>query len=301
MLFFEDFIEDRTRLSVMKFNDTTWELVGDRGFSNDAAYTSIVIDKNNNPFVAFASTANGNAGKTSVMKFNSTTWEFVGEEGFSSGFSRNHSLDKDSKGNIYVAYHASGTNGGSSNVLKFNGTNWEHLGIPGMGFFATEQSLFIDKNDILYLSYTETIKNEIQVRNYHNSSWNLVGNASLAIGNVSNLVKDSSNTVFVAYSGTSTLDVKKITNVVLNIDNEKLHKTDISVFPNPSSDIIRITSSTAVNTVEIFSALGKRVLQRTATDLNKKNIDVSNLSNGIYLIKINSENRSELLKIIINH
>jgi hypothetical protein len=294
---FEDFVEDRTRLSVMKFNDTAWELVGDRGFSNNAAYTSIVIDKNNHPIVAFASTANGNAGKTSVMKFNGTTWEFVGEEGFATGFSRNHSLSIDSKGTIYVAYHASGTNGGSSNVLKFNGTTWEHLGTPGMGFFATEQELFIDINDIVYLSCTETTKNEIQVRNYHNSSWNLVGNSSLAIGNFSNLVKDTNNNLFVAYSGTSTLDVKKITDVVLSTNTKEINKNEFSIFPNPASNFITISSNIAIKNIEIFSALGKRVLQRTSKELNDNTIDISNFASGIYLLKINNK---QFKKLIIN-
>ncbi len=74
--------------------------------------------------------------------------------------------------------------------------------------------------------------------------------------------------------------------------------TGTSIFPNPASDKIQITSSVSLDnsTVEIYSITGKLV---SKTSLNDKNeINISNLSNGIYLIKINSETVNFVERII---
>lgn len=298
---FDDFVESKNKLSVMKFNGTTWELVGARGFSDNAAYTTIVIDNNNVPYVAFNSTSNGNAGKTSVMKFNGTTWEFVGNEAFSTGYSRNHSLAISSNNTVYVAYHAAGTNDGSSNVLKFNGTNWEHLGAPGMGFYAKEQDLFIDKEGNLYLSYTETTQNEIRVHRFNGSSWTQL-NTAIGIGNYSSVVKDANDDVYVVYTGSNSLDLKKISDKVLSRDSFSKLDAKLSVYPNPATSNITISLSdkTAIQKVAIYNILGDKVITKTIADEAKTNIDVSSLSAGIYFIRTKTAHQIVSKKLIIN-
>ncbi len=49
--------------------------------------------------------------------------------------------------------------------------------------------------------------------------------------------------------------------------------------------------------VAVYSILGKLIKNETVTII-KKNIDISSLSNGIYLLKITSENKSITKKLI---
>ncbi|NVK53181.1 MAG: T9SS type A sorting domain-containing protein [Flavobacteriaceae bacterium] len=297
---FEDFVDNANKLTVMKFNGTGWVLVGNRGFSGTSSYSTIVVDNNNIPYVAFNSTANGNAGKTSVMKFNGNSWEFVGNQGFSTGFSRNHSLAKDSNNKIYVAYSASGTNGGSSNVVKFNGTSWENIGTPGMGFFANEQELFIDKNDNLYLSYTETTTNEIRVHRYDGNNWIQLSSA-IGIGNFSDIIKDNSNNIYAVYAGNNSLDLKKITDSVLSTENVEFNSKSLLLFPNPvkSKLTISLKKNESIQKVQLFNAMGQKVLERNNIQSSKLTLDTGKFSGGIYLLKIAMKNGSFSKKIVI--
>ncbi len=59
--------------------------------------------------------------------------------------------------------------------------------------------------------------------------------------------------------------------------------TNFSVFPNPASTMLNITSSETLSSIEIFSATGQSVLQ---TNINSDNTicDIKHLASGIYLI-----------------
>ena len=57
-------------ISVMNFNGTSWQYVGNRGFSNQQPwFVSVAIDPSNTPYVSFADN-----GYLRVMKLNGTSW-----------------------------------------------------------------------------------------------------------------------------------------------------------------------------------------------------------------------------------
>ena len=60
---------------------------------------------------------------------------------------------------------------------------------------------------------------------------------------------------------------------------------EISIFPNPTSNLLNIISSETISEIEIVNVIGQIVLQM---DVNSDNAvcNVSNLSNGMYFIKI---------------
>ncbi len=65
--------------------------------------------------------------------------------------------------------------------------------------------------------------------------------------------------------------------------------TDISILPNRTSSLFHITGmNTGKNVLAIFSAEGK--LLKTLTVLNNKDIDITNLQRGVYILKIMNEN-----------
>ena len=76
----------------------------------------------------------------------------------------------------------------------------------------------------------------------------------------------------------------------------------VTAFPNPARDFINVTGSdtNAITSVMLTDLNGRIV--RSETYDNESNIDmnISDLSNGIYLMKISTENGSSIQKIIKN-
>lgn len=80
----------------------------------------------------------------------------------------------------------------------------------------------------------------------------------------------------------------------LGIDDELLAQS-ISLYPNPVSNILIIDSEIPIIKVEIYSILGKKIKEVNA---NFSDINIGNLSAGLYLIKIFSEKGGAFRKII---
>lgn len=71
----------------------------------------------------------------------------------------------------------------------------------------------------------------------------------------------------------------------------------LSIYPNPSSfNYIYVRNNTEVK-VEIFSLLGKRLLEQNVTPTHTE-VNISSLSSGVYLIRISDQNNSTSRKII---
>ncbi len=84
---FTDRIEmDSSRVTVSKFNGTSWENVGEPRFSSDIDDEDIDIVFNpstNEPYIAFSDESFMN--KVTVMRYNGGVWQSVGAPGFSGG------------------------------------------------------------------------------------------------------------------------------------------------------------------------------------------------------------------------
>lgn len=82
----------------------------------------------------------------------------------------------------------------------------------------------------------------------------------------------------------------------------KLQETTVieglSLYPNPvSNGKVYITSKNDLDKeIIIFDVLGKKVLQTT---LSSKELNVSNLTSGVYIIKINEGDASATRKLIV--
>ncbi|MEW4923650.1 T9SS type A sorting domain-containing protein [Algibacter sp. 2305UL17-15] len=74
----------------------------------------------------------------------------------------------------------------------------------------------------------------------------------------------------------------------------------LSVFPNPVSNsksvVFITTKSKALKRVEIYDVLGKKI---TAAVSTKKELDISSLTSGVYILKITENSISETRKLVI--
>ena len=74
----------------------------------------------------------------------------------------------------------------------------------------------------------------------------------------------------------------------------------INVFPNPAQDQFRIVSEHALLQVEIFNAVGQRVYNGNSAG-NQLDVNVHDFANGLYIVKIQSENGYATKKINVIH
>lgn len=67
------------------------------------------------------------------------------------------------------------------------------------------------------------------------------------------------------------------------------------IYPNPANNVINVNSTSNINSVEVYTIAGQKVANYTANGTQAA-ISVSNLSNGMYLMKINTENGASVKK-----
>lgn len=89
---------------------------------------------------------------------------------------------------------------------------------------------------------------------------------------------------------------------------EKENNKDLlNIYPLPADNYINLNlnhqSNENLYLVNIFNALGQKVLSERIENVNLNRLDVSNLSNGVYLLEVKNINKKSLTtkKIIINH
>ncbi|WP_299216161.1 immunoglobulin-like domain-containing protein [uncultured Aquimarina sp.] len=103
-------------------------------------------------------------------------------------------------------------------------------------------------------------------------------------------------------SGNNAIEVIRTVNVVplLSIEDNLFSKA-IIVYPNPTSSILYIESSeNPMDTIEVMDMSG-RIIKRIAQDaISRYQMNTSNLSGGIYFVKITSGNKEAIKRITKN-
>lgn len=85
------------------------------------------------------------------------------------------------------------------------------------------------------------------------------------------------------------------------IGDDKSVFSNLQIYPNPTSDVINIHSDDLFQEkpeITIYSIDGKLIKKYISQNMNNFSIDVSKLTSGLYLIKVESNNRLGVLKFI---
>ena len=78
----------------------------------------------------------------------------------------------------------------------------------------------------------------------------------------------------------------------LNIDDQ--NQLDISIYPNPTSDIVYINGNYSQLKVGVFDILGKQLMNKSITNT----IDISQLEKGVYILKLSDGSKLTTQRII---
>ena len=83
--------------------------------------------------------------------------------------------------------------------------------------------------------------------------------------------------------------------IILGVDEFDL--SQLTVYPNPANDIVKIQSSSAIKSITVYDVQGRRI---QTTEVNQQSIEVnmSALKTGIYFFTIKTENGSSMKKIL---
>jgi hypothetical protein len=82
-----------------------------------------------------------------------------------------------------------------------------------------------------------------------------------------------------------------------SLGNNTFDNANFSYYPNPVKNTLNLSYNQEISNVEIFNLLGQKV-NSNVINANQAQVDMSNLSNGVYLVKVISNNQSKTIRVI---
>lgn len=226
------------KVAGVETTDVSWKDVGNEGFSKGPVnYTSIALDHNNTPYVAYVDLENGS--KVTVKKFTDNNWQTVGAEGFSTKKAKDTSIVVDKNNIPYVVYIEEPK--GKIIVNKLVGDKWNKLG-DSVGF-GDDAAMAVDSNGMPYVAYTYSaktkapgVKNEngIIVSKYINGKWKVEYKADSAkrksLYSSPAIAVDRYNTPYIAFENDGIRAVRLLANKwsVCEINQETSKSTKVA-------------------------------------------------------------------------
>jgi hypothetical protein len=95
------------------------------------------------------------------------------------------------------------------------------------------------------------------------------------------------------------LDAIGVINQQITSIKQISNSESISVYPNPASNILQVSYSSNITSIEIIDIMGECVHRQIASSSNCQ-IEVTDLSNGVYFLQLNSNLGNATKKIIIS-
>lgn len=95
---------------------------------------------------------------------------------------------------------------------------------------------------------------------------------------------------------TITLVLNECLTTVL-LSNVRFEFLDISVYPNPAENFITIQTTRSIDSISIYNLLGSKILENMNYN-QSKGLDISQLKSGIYLLHLESEGVTGVIKFI---
>jgi hypothetical protein len=88
-------------------------------------------------------------------------------------------------------------------------------------------------------------------------------------------------------------------NIVSNLSLDDFNQDQFSIYPNPSQNVVNIESKNnlIIESVKIVDLSGKLIIEKNQ---NTNQVDIENLSNGMYIVEVASEGRIYKKKLIKN-
>lgn len=93
-------------------------------------------------------------------------------------------------------------------------------------------------------------------------------------------------------------DFYNVTNTITSIDGVVLSNNETNLFPNPTEDILTISTSSETFKVSIFDLAGKLVLTQTKETSVDSSVSLAELPSGTYFVNVVSKNENLVKRIV---
>jgi hypothetical protein len=120
---------------------------------------------------------------------------------------------------------------------------------------------------------------------------------------VSEFTVPATGTYYIGFHAYSDADMFYIALDDIKIDISTGIKTNemnkVVVYPNPAQDYIQISSGERINNVDVYTTTGQLVYSTSVSDMHFR-FDASSLSNGLYFVKVITENGAISKQVMIS-
>lgn len=272
-------------------------------------FISSIVEYQNEIYVCgglFNIGTNGSA--RDIYKFNGSTWVSTTGTGFYGSFDGIGRLIVYNN-ELYGCGHLTAANGNAgNNIIKWNGTNWTDVGFGNTPSFINIQQMLVYHNQLWVFGVFDKVANSnaSNIAMYDGTNWcvlpdtfdNQVNSATIYndtiyVGGGFTKVNSDTNMAYVAK-----IKYPALFSQCVNVGVDELENSQtIQISPNPVTSVISIKiddESKQDFVVEIKNTLGQSV--KTTNLLNQ--IDLSDLSNGMYFLVIKNGLYTRTFKII---
>ncbi|MDP3557366.1 MAG: T9SS type A sorting domain-containing protein [Bacteroidota bacterium] len=127
-------------------------------------------------------------------------------------------------------------------------------------------------------------------------TWNTTSNNTVIA--ISPTVTTTYTVTGEANSCTNTFTISQTVSACTGIDNKVTSSIGVLVYPNPNSGLFSIElNNGSIKNIEVMDVTGRIVLAKTTSN-DKIDFNINTLSNGIYYVKIQSNNSVEIVKVV---
>ncbi len=82
-----------------------------------------------------------------------------------------------------------------------------------------------------------------------------------------------------------------------SLANGSFDNANFTYYPNPVKNVLNLSYNKEISNVEVYNLLGQKVITN-AINANDAQIDMANLSNGAYMVRVTSDNQVKTIKVI---
>lgn len=187
--------------------------------------------------------------------------------------------------NYYKPTHWAGNN----TTISSNGdiiTSYFNAGSGSVGFYSDNRFRVLNLAITLADSFDQEINNfdGLYFGNFFSGADGRINPYSYAISN------GNETLVITKYNGDTATYTKKA------LATSEATKSKISVYPNPSSDVIKIEKLKPNSSLELTDSSGKLIRTISNIKSDKTEINIKNLASGIYYLKVDGQSVQKIIK-----
>jgi hypothetical protein len=82
-----------------------------------------------------------------------------------------------------------------------------------------------------------------------------------------------------------------------SLANGSIDNANFTFYPNPVKNVLNLSYNKEISNVEVYNLLGQKV-STDSVNANNAQIDMSDLSNGTYIVKVTSDNHVKTIKVV---